>query len=120
VIVAVHDQYLSMQAFEKAREEHGALERLLAVPPVLSRQLERILDRRIELTANAGRKDILTDEAVAALAGINRDRASRNLRTTLGVAHAALVAGVDRGAELIEEQDINRAAVEQLGTDTAG
>lgn len=42
----------------------------------------------------------------------------RNLRTTLGIAHAALVAAVDRDAELIEEQDIARAAVAQLGTET--
>src|ERR1700741_2970192 len=47
VIVAVHAEYPAMPAFERARREHGALERLIAVPPVVSGQLERILDRRI-------------------------------------------------------------------------
>ena len=50
------------------------------------------------------------------LAELNRARTARNLRTTLGIAHAALVAAVDRDADLIEEQDVARAAIEQLGT----
>ena len=54
------------------------------------------------------------------LAELNRARTGRNLRTTLGIAHAALVAAVDRGADSIEEQDIARAAVEQLGVDGDG
>jgi hypothetical protein len=41
LIVAVHDEYLEMVSFERARREHGALERLLAVPPVVSGQLGR-------------------------------------------------------------------------------
>lgn len=116
VIVAVHDSYLTMPAFEQARREHGALERLIAVPPVVSGQLGRILDRRIRLAVDAGREQALTGPAVDALAELNRTRAARNLRTTLGIAHAALVAAVDRGAELVEDQDVARAAVEQLGT----
>jgi hypothetical protein len=36
VIVAVHDEYLEMESFQRARREHGALERLLAIPPVRS------------------------------------------------------------------------------------
>jgi hypothetical protein len=51
------------------------------------------------------------------LAELNRARTGRNLRTTLGIAHAALVAAVDRGADSIEEQDVARAAIEQLGTE---
>lgn len=116
VIVAVHDEYLKMESFETARREHGALERLLAVPPVVSGQLERILDRRARLAGGASASDALTPAAVEALAELNRGRAGRNLRTTLGIAHAALVSAVDRGAELIDEQDVARAAVEQLGT----
>jgi Cdc6-like AAA superfamily ATPase len=116
VIVAVHAEYLEMPAFQTARREHGALERLIAVPPVVSGQLARILDRRIHLAVGAGRQQALTDTAVDALAELNRTSTARNLRTTLGIAHAALVAAVDRGAELIEEQDVARAAVEQLGT----
>ncbi len=119
LIVAVHDEYLQMESFERARREHGAIERLLPVPPVVSGQLERILDRRIQLAAVADRGHAFSDAAVHALAELNRTRTERNLRTTLGIAHAALVAAVDRGAELIEEQDIARAAVEQLGTDRA-
>lgn len=46
IIVAVHDEYLNMDSFNQARRDHGALERLLPVPAVLSGQLERILDRR--------------------------------------------------------------------------
>lgn len=116
VVVAVHDEYLEMPAFEQARREHGALERLIAIPPVVSGQLARILDRRSQMAADASREEALTDPAVDALAELNRTRTARNLRTTLGIAHAALVAAVDRGAELIEEQDVARAAVEQLGT----
>ncbi len=116
IVVAVHTEYLEMPAFEQARREHGALERLIAVPPVVSGQLARILDRRIRMAGEAGREEALTDPAVEALAELNRTRAGRNLRTTLGIAHAALVAAVDRGAELVEEQDVARAAVEQLGT----
>jgi hypothetical protein len=116
VIVAVHADYLTMPAFEQARREHGALERLIAIPPVVSGQLARILDRRIHLSVDAGREQAITDTAVDALAEINRTRTARNLRTTLAIAHAALVAAVDRGAELIEDQDVARAAVEQLGT----
>jgi hypothetical protein len=116
VVVAVHTAYLEMPAFEQARNEHGAMERLIAVPPVVSGQLARILDRRIGMAVDAGRKQALTDPAVEALAELNRTRTGRNLRTTLGIAHAALVAAVDRGAELVEEQDVARAAVEQLGT----
>jgi hypothetical protein len=115
VIVAVHTEYLEMPAFERARREHGALERLIAVPPVVSGQLARILDRRIRLAVAASREEALTDPAVDALAQLNRTRTGRNLRTTLGIAHAALVAAVDRGAALVEEQDVARAAVEQLG-----
>ena len=115
VIVAVHAEYLTMPVFEKARREHGALERLIAVPPVVSGQLGRILDRRIGLAVTAGREQALTDAAVDALAELNRTRTGRNLRTTLGITHAALVAAVDRGAELVEEHDVARAAVEQLG-----
>lgn len=45
--------------------------------------------------------------------------AGRNLRTTLGITHAALVCAVDRGAELIEEVDIARAVMQQLDTESA-
>jgi hypothetical protein len=48
VIVAVHEEYLGMECFQRARQEHGALERLLPVPPIVSGQLERILDRRTQ------------------------------------------------------------------------
>jgi Cdc6-like AAA superfamily ATPase len=116
VVVAVHTEYLTMPAFEQARHEHGALERLIAVPPVVSGQLARILDRRIRMAVDAGREEALTDPAVDALAELNRTRTGRNLRTTLGIAHAALVAAVDRGSELVDERDVARAAVEQLGT----
>jgi hypothetical protein len=112
----VHADYLTMPAFEQARREHGALERLIAIPPVVSGQLARILDRRIHLSVDAGREQAITDTAIDALAELNRTRTARNLRTTLAIAHAALVAAVDRGAELIEDQDVARAAVEQLGT----
>jgi hypothetical protein len=67
------------------------------------------------MAVDAGREEALTDAAVDALAELNRTRTGRNLRTTLGIAHAALVAAVDRGAELVEQQDVARAAVEQLG-----
>jgi hypothetical protein len=118
VIVAVHEEYLGMECFKRTRQEHGALERLLAVPPVVSGQLERILDRRTQLAAATQGSQALSAAAVESLAGLNRARTARNLRTTLGIAHAALVAAVDRDAELIEEQDIARAAVAQLGTET--
>jgi Cdc6-like AAA superfamily ATPase len=120
VIVAVHDEYLQMESFERARREHGALERLLAVPPIVSGQLGQILNRRIELATNASHPDALSPAATQALAELNRARTGRNLRTTLGIAHAALVAAVDRGAELIDEQDVARAAIEQLGTGPGG
>ncbi len=120
VIVAVHDEYLEMESFERARREHGALERLLAVPPIVSGQLGRILDRRTQLAANARSETALSTAAVERLAELNRTRSGRNLRTTLGIAHAALVAAVDRGANLIEEQDVARAAIEQLGTERGG
>ena len=115
VIVAVHDEYLEMESFERARREHGALERVLAVPPIVSGQLKRILDRRTHLAANVTSDAVLSPAAVELLAQVNRARTARNLRTTLGIAHAALVAAVDRGADLIEEQDVARAAIEQLG-----
>ena len=89
---------------------------MIEVPPVVSGQLARILDRRIRVALDAGREEALTDRAVDALGELNRTRTGRNLRTTLGIAHAALVAAVDRGAEFVEEQDVARAAVEQLGT----
>jgi Cdc6-like AAA superfamily ATPase len=120
LIVAVHDEYLEMEAFERTRREHGALERLLAIPPVVSGQLSRILDRRTQLAANARGDSALSAAAVEMLAELNRARTGRNLRTTLGIAHAALVAAVDRGAESIEEQDVARAAIEQLGTERGG
>jgi Cdc6-like AAA superfamily ATPase len=116
VIVAVHSEYLTMPAFEATRRQHGALERVIAVPPVVSGQLARILDRRIRLAVEARRQEVLADAAVHALAELNRTATGRNLRTTLGIAHAALVAAVDRGADVIEEPDVARAAVEQLGT----
>jgi hypothetical protein len=117
VIVAVHDEYLEMESFERARRDHGALERLLAVPPVVSGQLARILDRRTQLAANVNSDGALSSASVELLAELNRSRTARNLRTTLGIAHAALVAAVDRGADSIEEQDVARAAIEQLGTE---
>lgn len=116
VIVAVHDEYLEMESFERARREHGALERIISVPPVVSGQLSRILDRRTHLASSAASASALSTGAIEMLAELNRARTARNLRTTLGIAHAALVAAVDRGAESIEEQDVARAAVEQLGT----
>jgi hypothetical protein len=60
---------------------------------------------------------VLSTGAVEMLAELNRTRTARNLRTTLGIAHAALVAAVDRSAESIEAQDVARAAIEQLGTE---
>jgi len=120
VIVAVHDEYLEMESFERARREHGALERQLPVPPVVSGQLGRILDRRTQLAANVRSETALSTAAVELLAELNRARTTRNLRTTLGIAHAALVAAVDRDADSIEEQDIACAAVVQLGTECAG
>ena len=116
VIVAVHDEYLAMESFERARREHGALERMIAMPPVVSGQLKRILDRRSQVTADVTSDTVLSAAAVERLADLNRTRTSRNLRTTLGIAHAALVAAVDRGADSIEEQDVARAAIEQLGS----
>ena len=120
VIVAVHDEYLEMESFKKARKEHGALERILAVPPVVSGQLKRILDRRAQLSVGVTSDTALSPTAVELLAQLNRARTGRNLRTTLGIAHAALVAAVDRDADLIEQQDVARAAVEQLGTEPGG
>lgn len=117
VIVAVHDEYLEMESFERARRDHGALERLPAVPPVVSGQLARILDRRTQIAANVNSDTVLPSASVELLAELNRSRTARNLRTTLGIAHAALVAAVDRGADSIEEQDVARAAIEQLGTE---
>jgi Cdc6-like AAA superfamily ATPase len=117
VIVAVHDEYLRMESFERARREHGALERLLAIPPIVSGQLRRILDRRTHLAANVTSDTALSIAAVDLLAELNRTRTARTLRTTLGIAHAALVGAVDRGADSIEDQDVARAAIEQLGTD---
>jgi Cdc6-like AAA superfamily ATPase len=115
LVVAVHDEYLQMASFAQARREHGALERLIAVPAVVSGQLRRILDRRIRMSVSAGTDDAFTGVAIEALAELNRTATRRNLRATLGIAHAALVAAVDRGAELIDVQDVQRAAVEQLG-----
>ncbi len=115
VIVAVHGEYIAMPSFVDARHEHGALERLLPVPEVVSGQLARILERRVQLAAGASRTEAFSDEAVSRLAVINRSRARRNLRSTLGIAHDALVSAIDRGAELIERQDIERAALQQLG-----
>lgn len=120
VIVAVHDEYLQMESFERARREHGALERVIALPPVVSGQLKRILNRRTQLSASAPADNVLTPAAVEALAQLNRARTGRNLRTTIGIAHAALVAAVERGAELIDEQDVARAEVEQLGAPSSG
>ncbi len=117
VIVAVHDEYLEMESFERARREHGALERLLSVPPIVSGQLGRILDRRTQLAADVRSDAALSPAAVEMLAELNRARTARNLRATLGIAHAALVAAVDRDADLIGEQDVARAAIEQLGTE---
>ncbi len=68
------------------------------------------------MAVSAAAGDALTSAAVDALAELNRTGTGRNLRTTLGLAHAALVAAVDRDAELIDVQDIQRAAVEQLGS----
>jgi hypothetical protein len=51
------------------------------------------------------------------LAELNRARTERNLLTTLGIVHAALVGEVDLDAESIEEQDVARAAIEQLGSE---
>jgi hypothetical protein len=109
-----------MESFERARREHGALERLLPIPPVVSGQLTRILDRRTQLSLNVTSDTALSTAAVEMLVELNRARTGRNLRTTLGIAHAALVAAVDRGADLIEEQDVARAAIEQLGTGPSG
>ena len=115
-IVAVHDEYLEMESFVAARRDHGALERLLPVPEVVSGQLGRILDRRTRLaTAGAAREDAFSEGAVHQLAELNRGRARRNLRSTLGITHDALVSAIDRGAELIGATDIERAAVQHLG-----
>ena len=67
------------------------------------------------MSGSPGSADALTGAAINALAELNRTATHRNLRATLGIAHAALVAAVDRGAELIDVQDVQRAAVEQLG-----
>jgi len=63
--------------------------------------------------------EALTADAVAALVELNRGRAGRNLRTTLGITHAALVCAVDRDAELIEAADVARAVMQQLDTGSA-
>jgi hypothetical protein len=117
VIVAVHDEYVEMESFERARVEHGALERLLAVPPVCQRPAQTILDRRTELAGDVTSDAALSAAAVEMLAELNRSRTARNLRTILEIAHAALVAAADRGGESIEQQELARAAVEQLGTE---
>lgn len=62
----------------------------------------------------------LSTAAVELLAELNRPRTARNLRTALGIAHAALVAAVDRGDDSIEEQDVARSPIEQLGTKRGG
>lgn len=116
LVVAVHDEYLQLPSFTQARREHGALERLIQVPAVVSGQLHRILERRVRMALSGAAGDALTRPAVDALAELNRTGTGRNLRTTLGIAHAALVAAVDRDAELIDVLDVQRAAVEQLGS----
>jgi hypothetical protein len=118
-IVAIHDEYLEMQSFAIAQRDHGALERLLPVPEVVSGQLARILDVRTGLAASVGRADAFSQDAVSALAELNRGRARRNLRSTLGITHDALVSAIDRGAELIEASDIERAAIQRLGSGEA-
>lgn len=115
-VVAVHDEYVQMGSFATARREQGALERLLPVPEIVSGQLERILDRRTGLATDVGRDAAFSPDAVVEVAELNRGRERRNLRSTLGIAHDALVSAIDRGAELIEATDIERAAVQHLGT----
>ena len=72
LIVAVHDEYLEMESFQRARREHGALERLLSIPPVVSGQLGRILDRRTQLAADVRSDTALSPAAVEMLAELNR------------------------------------------------
>ncbi len=115
-MVAVHDEYIQMKSFAAAWRQHGALERLLAVPEIVSGQLQRILDRRTRLTAGVDRDAAFSPDAVIELAEVNRGRARRNLRSTLTIAQDALVSAIDRGGELIEANDIERAAVQHLGS----
>jgi len=63
-----------MKSFERARREHGALERLLAVPPLVSGRLARILDRRTQVAAGVTSDTTLTPAAVELLAELNRSR----------------------------------------------
>ena len=93
LVVAVHGEYLHMESFERARREHGALECVLSVRPS-SAGSWRILDRRSQLAADVPSVAALSPAAVELLAELNRARTARNFRTTLGIAHAALVAAV--------------------------
>jgi hypothetical protein len=63
-----------MASFEKARREHGALERLIPVPPVVSGQLGRILDRRTQLAANVTSDTALSSAAIELLGELDRAR----------------------------------------------
>lgn len=113
---------MSNSKWSRSREHAAITERSSAYSPShrCSGQLARILDRRTQLAANANSEAALSDASVELLAEPNRSRTARTLRTTLGIAHAALVAAVDRGAHSIEEQDVARAAIEQLGAERDG
>ncbi len=115
MVVAVHDGYESMTAFRKARADFGVLQRTIAVPEIVSGQLTRILERRIHATIGAGVEQIITPEAIDALAEINRGPAKRNLRTVLSIAHQALTDAIGGDRELIDADEVRAAAPKHLG-----
>ena len=117
LVVAVHEEYREMPAYQQAV---GTFERSLPLPPVDRAGVAAILDRRIVATLAREAEeappleDIFRADAVERLHGYYVSGAAGSLRRTLQVAHDALLDALEQERDGVTAASVD-AAVADLG-----
>jgi hypothetical protein len=108
LVVAVHDQYLSMPGY---RQAEGFLETFIDVPTLEEpRMLSEMLGKRISAVDDmATASDVFADAAVEQLFGYYGGAASRSLRKTMHAAQRAVQLAAEEEAAIVDEPFVERA-----------
>lgn len=113
LVVAVHDEYLTMPGY---RQAEGFLEASISVPTLEEpAMLSKMLTKRVSIVDDAATADaVFASTAVDQLFGYYRGAANRSLRKTLHAAQTAVQMATEEEADLVAEPFVERAISDWL------